>query len=263
MNGKTLVVTSGKGGVGKTTVTANLGLALARLGSRVCLIDMDLGLRNLDLVLGVEQRIVYDLVDVARGECRLQQALIHDRRESRLYFLPAAQSVGQNAVSSADLVRLVAGLRESFDFVLIDCPAGIEAGFATAIAAADAALVIVMPEVASVRDADRVLGLLERRGLRDVQLLVNRMRPEMAERNDMIGVTDLEELLGVPAIAVLPDDPEIVVSTNRGEPVALNPHARLRRHFDQLAIAVAGQQLHVLDGIPPSGFLQRLKALFA
>lgn len=263
MNGKTLVVTSGKGGVGKTTLTANLGMALARLGSRVCLIDMDLGLRNLDLVLGVEQRIIYDLVDVARGECRLQQALIHDRREPRLHFLPAAQTASQDAVTPGDLRRLVAGLRESFDFVLIDCPAGIDSGFETAIAAADAALVVVIPEVAAVRDADRVLGLLTRRGLRDVQLVVNRMRPEMAARNDMIGVPDIEELLGVPAIAVLPDDPEVVVSTNRGEPVALDRHSRLRRHFDQLAIAVAGQRLHVLSDAPPSGFLQRLKALFA
>jgi septum site-determining protein MinD len=264
MTGNTIVVTSGKGGVGKTTVTANLGLALAGLGARVCLIDTDLGLRNLDLVLGLEQRIIFDLVDVARGECRLQQALIHDRRQGNLYFLPASQRADKSALKPADMKGIIASLRESFDFILIDCPAGIEDGFQTAIAAANQALVVVNPEVSSVRDADRVLGLLQAQGIRDVQLVVNRVRPEMVDRHDMISIADVEELLGVPALAVLADDPAVIVSTNRGEPLVLDRHARLSRTFEQMAMALGGQELRVLPRQPgPVSFIGRLRALFA
>lgn len=263
MLGTTIVVTSGKGGVGKSTVTANLGMALATLGSRVCLIDTDTGLRNLDLILGVEQRIIFDLIDVAQGECRLQQALIHDRRNANLYFLPTSQRCDKSALTPEDMRRIIAGLRESFDFILIDCPAGIEEGFQTAIAAANQALVVINPEVSSVRDADRVVSLLQEGGIRDIQLIVNRLRPEMVSRHDMIGVADIEELLGVPALAALHEDPQVVVSTNRGEPLVLDRNAKLKRTFDQMAIALGGHELRVLEEPAGSGFLGKLKALFA
>ncbi|MNS41989.1 Septum site-determining protein MinD [compost metagenome] len=264
MQGKTIVVTSGKGGVGKTTMTANLGMALATSGARVCLIDTDTGLRNLDLILGVEQRIVFDLVDVIRGNCRLQQALIRDRREPNLYFIPASQRAEKSDIKPSDMRLIVASLRETFDFILIDCPAGIEEGFQVAIAAADQALVVVNPEVASVRDADRVVGLLEQAGIKETQLVINRVRAEMIARNDMISPSDVEELLGVPALAVLPDDPSVIVSTNRGEPVVLDRNARLRKTFEDMAQALRGDgTLVVAPQIGPVTFLGRLKSMFA
>lgn len=263
MTGNTIVVTSGKGGVGKTTITANMGLALANHGARVCLIDTDLGLRNLDLVLGVEQRIIFDLLDVARGECRLQQALIHDKRQPNLYFLPASQRCDKSALKPSDMRLILASLRETFDFILIDCPAGIEEGFMTAIAAANRALVVVNPEVSSVRDADRVIGLLNENGIRDIQLVINRVRQDMVDRHDSIGVPDIEELLGVPALAVLPESAEVITSTNRGEPLALDKASKLRRTFDQMALAMGGTEIRVLEGPGPISFIGRLKALFA
>jgi septum site-determining protein MinD len=264
MQGKTIVITSGKGGVGKTTMTANLGMALANTGARVCLIDTDTGLRNLDLVLGVEQRIIFDLVDVTRGDCRLQQALIRDRRQPNLYFIPASQRAEKSAIKPSDMRLVVASLRETFDFILIDCPAGIEEGFQVAIAAADHALVVVNPEVSSVRDADRVIGLLEAAGIRETQLVINRVRPEMIARHDMIGAADVEELLGVPALAVLPDDPAVIVSTNRGEPLSLDRNAKLRKTFDDMAASLGGQTQAVVSPQPgPVTFLGRLKSMFA
>lgn len=263
MTGNTIVVTSGKGGVGKTTVTANLGLALAEMGARVCLIDTDLGLRNLDIVLGVEGRIVFDLVDVAEGRCRLQQALIHDRRQGNLYFLPASQRCDKSALKPSDMRLIIASLRESFDFILIDCPAGIEEDFENAIAAADQALLVVNPEVASVRDADRVIGRLQAHGIRDVQLVINRLKPDMVARHDMISVEDIEELLAVPSLAVLPDDPTVIVSTNRGEPLVLDRHAKLSRIFAQMAIALGGQELRVVAMPAQVSFFGRLRGLFA
>lgn len=263
MQGTTIVITSGKGGVGKTTVTANLGMALATMGARVCLIDTDTGLRNLDLVLGLEQRIVFDLVDVCKGDCRLQQALIRDRRSANLYFLPASQRAEKSAIKPSDMRLVVASLRESFDFILIDCPAGIEEGFQVAIAAADQALVVVNPEVSSVRDADRVIGLLEQGGIKETQLVINRVRPDMVSRHDMISPEDVEELLGVPALAVMPDDPTVIISTNRGEPLVLDRNAKQRQTFEHMAHSLGGQEEHVVPQPGPVTFFGKLKSLFA
>lgn len=262
MAGKVIVVTSGKGGVGKTTMTANLGMALAAMGLKVCLVDTDMGLRNLDLVLGLEQRIIFDIVDVAHGTCRLQQALIHDRRQANLYFLPASQRCDKSVLRPLDM-RLIAGaLRESFDYVLVDCPAGIEDGFAVAIAGADEALVVVTPEVSSVRDADRVVGLLEKAAIRDVRLIINRCRPELIAKHDQISVADIEELIGAPALAIFPDDPAVITSTNKGEPLALDKQAKLRKTFEGMATAIAGQEIHAL--VPSNvTFFGKLRAIFA
>ncbi|MDB5098206.1 MAG: septum site-determining protein MinD [Cyanobacteria bacterium RYN_339] len=263
MEATAIVITSGKGGVGKTTITANLGMGLAGLGYKVCLVDTDTGLRNLDLVLGLEQRIVFDLVDVARGHCRLQQALIHDRRNPNLYVLPTSQRCDKTALKPADMRLVMAALRQSFDYVLIDCPAGIEEGFQVAIAAADQALVIVNPEVSSVRDADRVLGMLQEAGMRDVRLIINRLRPEMVARNDMMDVRDIEEILGVPMLAALQEDSQVIVSTNRGEPLVLDKRAKTGKLFEEMAKAVSGRQICLVAMPGPITFMGRIKALFA
>ena len=261
MQATTIVVTSGKGGVGKTTVTANLGMALAKQGFHVCLIDTDTGLRNLDLLLGVEQRVIFDLVDVAEGRCRPEQALIHDRRSPNLCVLPTSQRHDKSALGPDDLRAVVATLRPRFDFVLLDCPAGIEEGFKTAIAAADRALVVLNPEVSSVRDADRVLGMLSDHGIRDVRLVLNRVREDMVARNDMISPEDVGELLRTPTLAVLPEDLRVVVSTNKGEPVALDRKARTGKLFEHMAKAVATNQLTIKAVVPePVGMMGRLKS---
>lgn len=263
MEATSIVITSGKGGVGKTTITANLGMGLANLGYKVCLVDTDTGLRNLDIVLGLEQRIIFDLVDVARGECRLQQALVHDRRNPNLYLLPTSQRGDKTALKPSDMRLVMASLRPCFDYVLIDCPAGIEEGFQVAIAGADQALVIVNPEVSSVRDADRVLGMLQEAGLADVRLIINRLRPEMVARHDMMDVRDIEEILGVPMLAALQEDTQVIVSTNRGEPLVLNKQAKTGKLFEEMARAVSGREIRLVPVPGPVSFMGRIKALFA
>ena len=216
--GEVIVVTSGKGGVGKTTTTANIGTALALEGKKVVLIDADIGLRNLDVVMGLENRIVYDLVDVVEGVCRLKQALIRDKRFDGLFLLPAAQTRDKNAVSPAQMQKLCEDLKQQYDFVLIDCPAGIEQGFKNAIAGAGKAVVVTMPEVSAVRDADRIIGLLASNELPNPQLIINRLRMDMVKRGDMMNIDDTIDILGIDLLGVVPDDEKIIVSSNRGEP---------------------------------------------
>jgi septum site-determining protein MinD len=212
--GRIIVITSGKGGVGKTTCTANLGMALARLGKKVALMDADFGLRNLDLLLGLENRVVYTALDVVSGQCRLDQALVKDKRQSQLVLLPAAQSRDKDAITPDQMKQLALELSQRFDYVLVDCPAGIEMGFRNAIAAAQEALVVTTPEIAAVRDADRVVGLLEANRIKTINLVVNRLRPAMVQANDMMSVQDVQEILSIPLIGVIPDDEQVIVSTN-------------------------------------------------
>jgi septum site-determining protein MinD len=214
-----IVITSGKGGVGKTTTTANIGIGLAKLGKKVLVIDTDLGLRNLDVVLGLENRIVYNLVDVIEGKCRPKQAIIKDKRFQDLYLLPSAQTKDKSSVSPEQMKKLTEDLREDYDFVLLDCPAGIEQGFQNAIAGADKAIVVTTPEVSSIRDADRIIGLLEGSGLRDNQLVINRLRVDMVKKGDMMSVEDVTEILAIDLLGVIPDDESVVIATNQGEPV--------------------------------------------
>ncbi|MFW6378324.1 MAG: septum site-determining protein MinD, partial [Bacillota bacterium] len=215
MQGKAIVITSGKGGVGKTTTTANLGTALAMLDKKVCLIDADIGLRNLDVVLGLENRIVYDLIDVVEGNCRLEQAMIKDKRNQNLFLLPAAQTRDKDAVSEEQMKSLINDLKKDMDYILVDCPAGIEQGFRNAIAGADLGLIVATPEVSSVRDADRIIGLLEAEGLNDPQLLINRLRRDMVDRGDMMNIDDIVEILAIEILGVIPEDENIVKSTNK------------------------------------------------
>ena len=222
-----IVITSGKGGVGKTTTSANVGTGLAILGKRVVLIDTDIGLRNLDVVMGLENRIIYNLVDVIEGNCRMKQALIRDKRYPDLFLLPSAQTRDKSSVSPGQMIKLVEDMREEeFDYILLDCPAGIEQGFRNAIAGVDRALVVTTPEVSAIRDADRIIGLLEASGIGRMDLIINRIRSDMVRRGDMMSVDDVMDILSIPVIGTVPDDEDIVISTNQGEPlVGMNGYA--------------------------------------
>ncbi|MCS6812529.1 MAG: septum site-determining protein MinD [Cyanobacteria bacterium] len=260
---RVIVVTSGKGGVGKTTCTANLGMALAQRGRRVVVVDADFGLRNLDLLLGLENRIVYTAVEVLAGQCRLEQALVKDKRQNGLVLLPAAQNRTKDAVTPAQMKRLINALTQAFDYVLIDSPAGIEMGFQNAIAAAQEALVVTTPEISAVRDADRVVGLLEANGIRRVHLIVNRLRPAMVKANDMMSVEDVQEILAIPLIGIIPDDEQVIVSTNRGEPLVLAEHPSLAGlAFSNIVRRLEGERVEFLDlTANRDGIFSKLKKL--
>lgn len=217
--GEVIVITSGKGGVGKTTTTANIGTGLAQLGKKVVLIDTDIGLRNLDVVMGLENRIVYNLVDVVEGNCRAKQAMIKDKKYGNLFLLPSAQTRDKTSVSPDQMKALVDELREEFDYILLDCPAGIEQGFKNAIAGADRALIVTTPEVSAIRDADRIIGLLQAAEITKIELIVNRIRIDMVKRGDMLSVDDVLDILAIDLIGIVPDDEAIVVATNVGEPL--------------------------------------------
>ena len=257
-----IVVTSGKGGVGKTTTVANLGAGLAHRGQKVALIDTDIGLRNLDVVLGLENRIVYDLVDVVEGTCRLRQALIKDKRFDGLYLLPAAQTRDKLAVNPEQMVKLIAEMEQDFDYILIDCPAGIEQGFKNAVAGAKSAIVVTVPEVSAVRDADRIIGLLSAAGIDDTQLLVNRMRPDMVRRGDMLGLDDTLDILGIDLIGVVPEDERIIRSTNMGEPIVMMDKSLAGRAYRNIVRRIMGENVPLMAMDDNSGFGARLKKLF-
>ncbi len=262
---RTIVITSGKGGVGKTTVTANLGMTLAKMGYRVALVDGDFGLRNLDLLLGLENRVVYTAVEVLAGECRLDQALVRDKRQPGLVLLPATQNRKAEMITPNHMKWMIGELANQFDFVLIDSPAGIEMGFKNAIAAAKEALVVTTPEISAVRDADRVVGLLESSGI-PAQLIVNRLRPIMVEASEMMSVEDVSEILSLPLIGVVPEDERVITSSNRGEPLVLelNSTSRAAQTFDNIARRLCGEKVTYLDlSVKKESFITRFRKLFA
>lgn len=245
--GKILVVTSGKGGVGKTTTTANLGTALAMFSNKVALVDADIGLRNLDVVMGLENRIVYDLVDVVEKKCKLKQALIKDKRFPELYVLPAAQTRDKSAVDPDQMKKLTDELREQFDFVLIDCPAGIEQGFQNAIVGSDQAIIVTTPEVSAVRDADRIIGLLEAAEKDSPVLIVNRIKPHMVEKGAMMSIDDVLEVLAIDLLGIVPDDEKVVVTTNKGEPAVLDDQSLAGKAYNNIARRILGEEVPLLD----------------
>ena len=256
-----IVITSGKGGVGKTTTSANVGTGLAKLGYSVVLIDTDIGLRNLDVVLGLENRIVYNLVDVVEGNCRIKQALIKDKRYDKLFLLPSAQTRDKTSVTPEQMKKLTDELREEFDFVLLDCPAGIEQGFKNAIAGADRALVVTTPEVAAIRDADRIIGLLEANEIKRTDLIVNRLRMDMVKRGDMMSTDDVVDILAINLIGVVPDDENIVVSTNQGEPL-VGDESLAGKAYMNICRRVLGEEVPMLDLNVSEGFFAKLGKLF-
>lgn len=243
MAGRVVTITSGKGGVGKTTTTANLGTALAILGKKVAVVDADIGLRNLDVVLGLENRIVYDLVDVVEGRARLRQALIRDKRYPELSLLPAAQTRDKNAVSPDQMAALTNQLAQEFDIVIVDSPAGIEQGFRNAIAGADLVLIVTTPEVSAVRDADRIIGLVEAAELPTPQLILNRIKPAMVRRGDMMSMEDVKDILAIDIIGIVPEDESVVVSTNRGEAVVFDNNSRAGTAFHNIARRLLGENV--------------------
>lgn len=260
--GEVIVITSGKGGVGKTTTTANIGTGLASLGKKVVLVDTDIGLRNLDVVLGLENRIVYDIVDVVQGNCRLKQALIKDKRFEDLYLIPAAQTKDKTAVSPEHMLELTKQLKEEFDFIIIDCPAGIELGFKNAIAGAEKAVVVTTPEVAAVRDADRIIGLLEAAELREPKLIINRLRPAMVKRGDMMDIDDMIDILAIDLLGVVPEDEAIVISTNRGEPAVLDKASKAGEAYRNIVRRVMGEQVPLMNLDANQGIMGKIKKLF-
>lgn len=259
--GEVIVVTSGKGGVGKTTTTANLGTGFALMGKKVVLVDTDIGLRNLDVVMGLENRIVYDLVDVTDGNCRLKQALIRDKRFENLFLLPAAQTRDKNSVKPEQMKQLCQELVQEFDYVLIDCPAGIEQGFKNAVAGADRAIIVTTPEVSAVRDADRIIGLLESEGKSNPKLVVNRIRPHMVKKGDMMNIDDIIEILAIDLLGIIPEDEYIVVSTNRGEPAIVNPASMASTAYKNIVRRLMGENVPLMTIEHQDGFLGRLKKI--
>jgi len=257
MTAKVVTVTSGKGGVGKTTSVANIATALAARNQKVTCIDGDIGLRNLDVVMGLENRIVYDLVDVVEGRCRLRQAMIRDKRLPELYLIPAAQTRDKTAVSPSDMVRLCEELRPDVDWILIDSPAGIERGFKNAIAAADKVLVLTNPDVSAVRDADRVVGILNAEGKDTPSLVINRLNPLMVKRGDMLSVEDVLDLLAIDLLGIVPEDENVIVASNKGQPLALDAKSKAGQAFQNIARRLMGEHVAFMDLDAP-GLLQRL-----
>ena len=260
--GEVIVITSGKGGVGKTTTTANLGSSLAESGKKVVLVDTDIGLRNLDVVMGLENRIVYDIVDVIEEKCKLRQALIKDKRFEELFLLPAAQTRDKSAINEEQMKELTKKLKEEFDYILIDCPAGIEQGFKNAIAGADRAIVVTTAEISAIRDADRIIGLLESSEIKNPELIVNRLRPAMVKKGEMMEVEDIVDLLSVDLVGVVPDDEYIITQTNKGEPVIKNRKAPSGKAYIEIAKRILGENIEVTVPGKESGFFEKLKRFF-
>lgn len=262
MAGRAITITSGKGGVGKTTVTANLAVALALLGRRVTAIDTDIGLRNLDIIMGMESRIIYDIVDVVEGQCHLLQALIRDKRLPNLHLLPAAQTSDKTAISREDMIAICQELKADNDFVLIDSPAGIEQGFQNALAGADEVIIVTTPEVSAVRSADRIIGLIEMNGKGPGRLIINRIKPAMVRRGDMLDTYDVIEFLAIELLGVVPEDEAVIVYANKGIPLAFEQNTLASRAFHNIARRILGETVPFMPILEERGsFLNRLRNL--
>lgn len=257
--GEAIVVTSGKGGVGKTTTSANIGTALALLGKKVCLVDTDIGLRNLDVVMGLENRIIYDLVDVIEERCRLPQALIKDKRFDELYLLPAAQTKDKHAVEPNDVRKIITDLKHDFEYIIIDCPAGIEQGFKNAVAGADKAIVVTTPENAAVRDADRIIGLLEAEKIESPKLVINRIRSNMVKKGDMLEVDDICNVLAIDLLGLVPDDEHVIKAANTGEPTVLDPTAKAAIAYRNIARRIVGDAVPLMKLEEKKGVFVKMK----
>ncbi|HEU4965151.1 MAG TPA: septum site-determining protein MinD [Bacilli bacterium] len=259
--GEAIVITSGKGGVGKTTTSANIGTALALSGKKVCLVDTDIGLRNLDVVMGLENRIIFDIVDVVTGQCRLEQGLIKDKRFEHLYMLPASQTKDKSALTPEAVRDVVDQLKQNFDYVVLDCPAGIEQGFKIAIAGADKAIVVTNPEAAAVRDADRVIGLLEAAKIDQPKLVVNRIRQHMVNDGSMLDLDEIVAILAIDLLGIVPDDEGVIAGSNKGEPVVMNPNAKAGMAYRNIARRIMGDSVPLMHLHDQSGFFGKMKRM--
>lgn len=260
--GEAIVITSGKGGVGKTTTTANIGTALALSGKKVCLVDTDIGLRNLDVVMGLENRIIYDIVDVVEERCRLHQALIKDKRFECLMLLPAAQTKDKAAVNPEQMKVIVKELKEDYDYVIIDCPAGIEQGFKNAVAGADKAIIVTTPETSAVRDADRIIGLLEQEKIEPPKLIVNRIRNHMMKNGDMLDVDEIVSVLAIELVGIVADDDDVIKASNKGEPVAFQPNSRASIAYRNIARRILGESVPLMSLEDNKGMFSKMKKFF-
>lgn len=259
--GEAIVVTSGKGGVGKTTSSANIGTALALLDKKVCMVDTDIGLRNLDVVMGLENRIIFDIVDVATGSCRLEQALIKDKRFDHLFLLPAAQTKDKLALGLEPMQAIVRKLKTQFDYVIIDCPAGIEHGFKVAVTGADKAIVVTTPEQAAVRDADRVIGLLEKEDIPSPKLIINRIRPHMVKNGDMLDIDDIINILSLDLLGIVPDDENVIKAANQGEPTVMRPDSKAAMAYRNIARRILGDPVPLMNLDETEGFFRKFRKM--
>ncbi len=264
MAARVIVTTSGKGGVGKTTSTANIAAALARFGKKVVAVDADVGLRNLDVIMGLENRVVYNFIDVIEKVCKLNQAIVKDKRVPGLYLLPAAQTRTKDAVNPEQMIALCEELKQEFDFVLLDCPAGIEGGFKNAAAGADEALVVTTPEIPSVRDADRIIGMLESMGKSPIRLIINRLRPNMVQDGDMLAKDDILDVLSIDLIGVVPEDENVIRSTNSGEPMTISLESPAAQAYLNIAERLLGRDVPLMDleSYATRGFISKIKKFF-
>jgi septum site-determining protein MinD len=267
--GKIITITSGKGGVGKSTTTANIATALAKMGHKVVAIDFDIGLRNLDMILGLENRIVYDVVDVMEGNCNLAQAIIKDKKTQNLHFIPASQTKDKDILDKEKVKKLLTDLKEEFDYVFVDSPAGIESGFEHSIFLADRAIIVTTPEISAVRDADRVIGIIDAKSQKAINgeevekhIVINRIKPELVEKGDMLSVEDVLHILSLPLIGVVPDTEDIVSSTNLGEPIVHNEKSLAGEAFRRIAKRIKGEDAPLLDLKENKGFFAKLKGIF-
>lgn len=263
--GEAIVITSGKGGVGKTTTTANLGTALALQGKKVCLVDTDIGLRNLDLVLGLDNRIIYDLVDVVEGRCKIHQALVKDKRvDDKLFLLPAAQTTDKNAVTPEQMKALIDELKREFEYVLIDCPAGIEQGYRNAVAGADSAIVVTTPEISAVRDADRIIGLLEQEENNPPKLIINRVRKDLINQGDCMDINEITTHLSIDLLGIIVDNEDVIASSNKGEPIVMDPNNKASLGYRNIARRILGESVPLMtldEG--QKGVFRRLISIFS
>jgi len=263
--GEAIVITSGKGGVGKTTTTANLGTALALQGKKVCLVDTDIGLRNLDVVLGLENRIIYDLVDVIEGRCKAHQAIVRDKRvDEKLFLLPAAQTTDKNAVNPEQMKSLIDELKREFDYVLIDCPAGIEQGYRNAVAGADRAIVVTTPEISAVRDADRIIGLLEQEDIEPPRLIINRIRKKLMNNGDTLDINDITTHLSIDLLGIIIESDEVISSSNKGEPIVMDPNNKASLGYRNIARRILGESVPLMSiDEDQKGVFAKIKSLFS
>ncbi len=263
--GEAIVITSGKGGVGKTTTSANVGTSLALLGKKVCLIDTDIGLRNLDVIMGLENRIIYDLVDVVEERCKIHQALIKDKRfDGLLFLLPAAQTSDKSAVQPEQMKKLILELKQEYDYIIIDCPAGIEQGYKNAVAGADRAIVVTTPEKAAVRDADRIIGLLEKEeDIEPPKLIINRIRSHMVSNGDMMDIDEITTHLSIDLIGIVVDDDDVIKASNQGEPIAMNPKNKASIAYRNIARRILGESIPLKPlETQKKGMMAKVKKLF-